>query len=392
MSDTCTERKRGRRSNRFTRQRILLGGCVAALSLGIAACGGSGDSSESAGGSGGESGAATKVSFVYAGPIRDGGFNESISAIAKSVDEMPDVEVTNTDNIPFTDRAARVLDQLVATGTDVIIDAAGVADQTISVCESHPDVSCLTVYPQGDLPENVGGWSYDWWNQEYAQGVAAGLTMKEDPDSTNTIGYVQSFEIPLTFSVVNANLLGCQSVNPDCKIRLININSYYDPPGSTQAAETLADAGVDILNTWVNDTSVCQVAERRGLPTFGHYYDYSASCPKSMVRSALQLGEDWFKSQVESMAGGDWKAETPILPLKPGNSWFSEWGPEVAKGIQEETDAVVAQLESGDLDPFVGPIKDQKGKVRIKEGEAIDPEVLYAGWDWYVEGVIASAK
>lgn len=392
MADTRREPPHGRRSNRLARRTVVLGACVAALSLGIAACGGSGDSSSGSGGSEAESGDATKVSFIYAGPIRDGGFNESIAAVAESLDGEPGIEVANTDNIPFTDRAARVLEQLVATGTDVIVDAAGVADQAAAVCEANPKISCLTVYPQDGLPENVGGWSYDWWNQEYAQGVAAGLTMKEDPDSTNTIGYVQSFEIPLTYAVVNAHLLGCQSVNPDCKMRLININNYYDPPGSTQAAETLADAGVDMLNTWVNDTSVCQVAERRGLPTFGHYFDYSASCPKSMIRSALQLGDGWFKSQIESMAAGDWKPETPILPLEPGSSWFSEWGPEVSEDVQKQTDAVIADIQSGKLDPFAGPIKDQKGKVRIKDGESVSPEVLYAGWDWYVEGVTASAK
>lgn len=393
MAGIRSERRHAWRLARLTRRGVTLGFCAAFLSLGAVACGGSGDGTATGGDAdGAASGDVKKVSFLYAGPLKDGGFNESIAAIAASLDESPDIEVANTDNIPFTDRAGRVLEQLVASGTDVIVDAAGVADQVIAVCESHPSISCLTVYPQGDLPANVGGWSHDWWNQEYAQGVAAGLTMKEDPDSTNTIGWVQSFEIPLTFAVVNAHLLGCQSVNPDCKMRLININNYYDPPGSTQAAETLADAGVDMLNSWVNDTSVCQVAERRGLPTFGHYYDYRASCPTSMIRSALQLGEGWFTSQIEAMAAGDWTPETPILPLEPGSSWFSEWGAEVSEDVQRQTDAVIAQLQSGELKPFAGPIKDQKGTVRIKEGDAVSPEVLYSGWDWYVEGVIASAS
>lgn len=148
---------------------------------------------------------------------------------------------------------------------------------------------------------------------------------------------------------------------------------------------------MDILNTWVNDTSVCQAAERRGSPTFGHFFDYTPSCPESMIRAAVQGESPWFVEQVQALLDGNWKAGEPaILPLDENNSWFGEWGKNVPENVRTETERVIAEIQDGTLDPFAGPIKDQDGKVRVKEGETIDQDTWYAGWDWYVQGVSAS--
>jgi hypothetical protein len=43
------------------------------------------------------------------------------------------------------------------------------------------------------------------------------------------------------------------------------------------------------------------------------------------------------------------------------------------------------------FNPFTGPITDNTGVVRIKEGEAWGGDKM-GNFDWYVEGVIGKAK
>ena len=46
----------------------------------------------------------------------------------------------------------------------------------------------------------------------------------------------------------------------------------------------------------------------------------------------------------------------------------------------------LAGFEDGSFNPFVGPIKDQSGKVRVPDGQAMEFGEL-VGWNWYVQGV-----
>ncbi len=54
--------------------------------------------------------------------------------------------------------------------------------------------------------------------------------------------------------------------------------------------------------------------------------------------------------------------------------------------VQEEAKAIEAKIRSGELHPFTGPIKDQDGTLRAKDGEVLSDEALLS-MDWYTEGV-----
>ena len=64
---------------------------------------------------------------------------------------------------------------------------------------------------------------------------------------TGTIGYIGSFPIPEVVSGINAMMLGAQSVRPDMKVKIIWVNTWYDPGKEAAAARALADQGADIL-------------------------------------------------------------------------------------------------------------------------------------------------
>ena len=58
-----------------------------------------------------------------------------------------------------------------------------------------------------------------------------------------------------------------------------------------------------------------------------------------------------------------------------------------AQEVQDEVNAAKAQVISGELHPFTGPIADNTGEQRVAEGETMSDEALLS-FDWLVEGVV----
>ena len=56
--------------------------------------------------------------------------------------------------------------------------------------------------------------------------------------------------------------------------------------------------------------------------------------------------------------------------------------------VRNQVDAVREQMLMGEFYPYVGPIYDASGTLRVKEGEELSRMFLYDDWDWAVEGVV----
>ena len=62
-------------------------------------------------------------------------------------------------------------------------------------------------------------------------GLIAGKLTK-----SNIIGYIGSFPIPEVVSGINAFTLALRSVNPEAQVRVVWVNSWYDPGKEAAAA------------------------------------------------------------------------------------------------------------------------------------------------------------
>ena len=61
-------------------------------------------------------------------------------------------------------------------------------------------------------------------------------------DQERHVGYVLGYDVPLIIGAVNAFTMGCRSVNPNCEVRTVITNDYFNPPKTSQAVSTLLDA------------------------------------------------------------------------------------------------------------------------------------------------------
>jgi hypothetical protein len=60
---------------------------------------------------------------------------------------------------------------------------------------------------------------------------------------TGTAGYIASFPIPEVVRGINSFMLGAQSVNPDFKMKVVWVNTWFDPGKEADAAKALIDQG-----------------------------------------------------------------------------------------------------------------------------------------------------
>jgi basic membrane protein A len=361
------------------------GAVVVVAALVGAGCGDSGSSGSS--GSGGAGGAEVKAHWLYTGPKDDGGYNVAMQISETAMGNIDGVETTATYEVPYSQRATQIAEQAVAQGSNVLVETLGLGALMTDVCRQNPDIYCFPTSDAEKQPDNSRSWWPQDWDLNYTAGVAAGLTTQ-----TNEIGLIGSFDIPLIRQAVNTYVLGCQSVNPGCQVRVVYTNTYFDPAKESEAARTLIDSGADVIRNWVDSPAFCQVAEDEGVWAVGEFADFIESCPDSAIVSTIWDLSDYFTQQIKAIQNGEFVGGKLDL-IESGDGvgvpHLSAFGAFVSDDVQQQTEEVWAQIVDGE-DLVVGPIYDQDGNLMFKEGEAVPHEFMLSKWKWYVQGVIAN--
>jgi len=202
---------------------------------------------------------------------------------------------------------------------------------------------------------------------------------------TGTAGYVASFPIPEVVSGINAFMLGAQSVNPDFKVRVVWVNSWYDPGKEADAAKVLFGQGADIITQHTDSTAPLQIAEEEGKHGFGQASDMIRFAPNAQLTAIVDDWSGYYVERVQAVLDDSWESvdiwgglDTGMVSMAP----FTNVADDVAKMATETTEAI----KSGELHPFTGPIRNQAGEEVVGEGETLaDGDVL--GMNWYVQGI-----
>jgi basic membrane protein A and related proteins len=373
--------------NLLSRRRVLglAGLAMAGLGSGgiLSACGADDGASGGGGGGGGAGGEGTKIAWAMNGPINDQSWEATHAQSMRAVEKaFPNAEVSYVDQVPFGKQGEQTFLKLAQDGNKLVFVTTAFGDDLARAAERSPDTIFMGV-GEDKTSKNVGFYYVANWSVAYILGVAAGLLTK-----SNTLGYVASFPVANVFADVNGLLLGARSVNPDAEVRVVKIDSWYDPPKAVQAVNALVDQGADFVWHILGDTAVPQAAEKRGVWSAAWSLDARQVAPKGYVSTTLSNWDDYCVETARAVIQGDFKPPQfppgDILELGKGVD-RGDWGDRVPEDVRSEADAVRAKLMGG-FNPFVGPIRDSKGKERVAEGEEIDT-TTFLTWDWSFEGV-----
>jgi basic membrane protein A and related proteins len=324
-----------------------------------------------------------KVGFVYLGPVGDLGWTFQHDAGRKNMmAALGDrVETTYLENVPESADAERALENLVRSDHQLIFATSfGYMDQTLRVAEKYPNVHFehATGYKRA---ANVSTYDARWYEGDYLQGVIAGKISK-----SGVLGWIAPFPIPLVISGINASILGAQTVNPNIKLKIIWVNTWFDPPKEADAAKVLADQGVDVLMTYTDSPAVMQTAEQRGIHAFGRSSDMIKFGPHAQLSATVNNWGPYYTKRAEDELAGTWKSEATWAGLDSNVIVMAPYTnmPDDAKKLASDTEA---SIKAGTLHPFKCPLVDQDGNnVECKGGNHLD-DLQIRSMNFYVKGI-----
>ena len=222
--------------------------------------------------------AADNICFVYVSPVGDAGWTYQHDLGRKDMEKALAGKVTTkfVENVAEGADAERVIRELAQSGCKVVFATSfGYMNYMEKVSKQFPKVTFMhaTGYKTGP---NFGIYNARFYEGRYLNGVIAGKMTK-----SNILGYVAAFPIPEVLQGINAFARGARSVNPKAEVRVIWVNSWYDPGKEREAALTLMSQNADIVTHHTDSTAVVQAAEEKGKYAFGYHSDMSKYGPKA---------------------------------------------------------------------------------------------------------------
>jgi len=360
---------------------------VLALSLLAAACGGDdeGDTATTAAPSGDtettaaamDDGEALKVAFVHVGPVADKGWSWAHDQGMRYLEENMNVETTFLESIPEGSDSQRVFEDLAADGNQLIFGTSfGYMEPMLAAAENFPDVAFM--HATGFMSsENMGNYFGAAEEGRYLTGMAAGAATE-----SNLIGYVAAFPIPEVLRGINAFTLGAREVNPDAQVQVVWTSTWFDPPKEGTAAQSLLDAGADVIAMHQDSAAPGQAAEAAGAKWVGYNTDMTEFAPTAWLTAPVWDWGPFYLAQAQAVAAGTWEPTAYYGNMADGMVRLAPFG----ESVDADTIALIeerqAQIIDGSFSVFPDPIVNQDG-VEQPLGDIF-------GIDYFVEGVIGS--
>ena len=327
-----------------------------------------------------------QVGFVYVSPIGDAGWSYAHDKGRLAVEAMDGVTTSYVESVPEGPDSERVMLNMARKGFDVIFATSfGYMDPMLKVAKQYPKV--VFEHCSGfKLAPNMGNYFGRMYQARYLSGMVAGAMTK-----SNNLGYVAAFPIPEVIRGINAFTLGAQSVNPKVQVRVVWTKTWYDPATEKEAAKSLLDVGADVIAQHQDSPGPQEAAQEKGVYSVGYNSDMSAFAPKAHLTAPVWNWGPLYRQLVEKARKGTWKSQAKWDGMKEGIVDLAPFGPMVPESVRQKVLSKKKDILSGSTDVFVGPIKDQKGTVRIPAGKAAtDGEML--GMKYFVQGVIGTLE
>ena len=324
-----------------------------------------------------------KIAFVYVTPITPAGWVHQHELGRQAVQAAlgDKVKTTYVENVPEGADAERVIRDLARQGNKLIFTPSfGYMEPTLRVAKDFPDVKFESITGYKTAP-NVAVANARYYEGRYLSGIAAGRMTK-----TNVAGYVAGFPIPEVLQGINAFTLGMRSVNPKAVVKVIWLNSWFDPPRERDAAMTLFNQGADVIAFHTGSNAVMAAAQERGKLAVAYHSDMRAVAPDAQIVAVTHQWGAYYTARARAVLDGSWKSGKVWGGVKEGMIRMEGFGPKVPKAVRSEVLAREKDIASGKLKPFAGPIEDNEGHLVLARGQALSDEQIL-NMNFLVSGV-----
>lgn len=325
----------------------------------------------------------TKVGVILNGKVDDHSWSEShyegLEQTAKELNLSMFYEECVT-----VDTIEEIIDDFVEEGCKIIIANSFEFGECINqVSKEYPEIYFFHATGVGE-GKNLTTYFGRMYQIRYLSGIVAGLQTR-----TNEIGYVAAFPISEVNRGINAFTLGVRSVNSEARVYVSWTNSWNDDTAAETATNTLLEKyNVDVLAMHTDSIRPLEIAEEKGVMSIGYNVDNSDHYPKTYLTAAVWDWDNFYTPNILKCLQGKIEGNHYWEGIETGMVSLAPLTDNVKSGTEDIIIREMEKLRSGTYDVFYGPILDNNGSVRVKEGESLTDSVMLNEFDWYVEGVV----
>ena len=323
-----------------------------------------------------------KVGFVYVSPVGQAGWTWQHDQARLALERTlgPQVRTTFVEAVPEGADAERVMRDLASQGHRLIFATSfGYQEPALRVAADFPAVRF----------EHAGGWrtaaNLSHYNARFYEGRWLAGWLAGKASRSGVAGYVAGFPVPEVVQGINAFAQGMRAANPQAVVRVLWLNTWFDPPREREAALTLVAGGADVLTNHSGSPAVPQAAQEKGVRLVAYQSDMSRFAPTAQL---VAVTADWsghYVATARAVAAGTWAPKPVWGGIRDGMVRVQALAADVPAPWRRELAAREKLLASGRGGPFTGRLVDQAGTVRQARG-TLDDAAL-ARMDWFVQGV-----
>ena len=331
----------------------------------------------------GNAAAVDNVGFVYVSPIGDAGWTYQHDLGRLQMEKETGVSSNYVENVAEGSDAERVIREMAKRGDKVIFATSfGYMNYMLKVSKKFPKTAFVhaTGYKMG---KNMGIYNARFYEGRYLTGVIAGEMTK-----SNVLGYVAAFPIPEVLQGINAFIQGARSVNPKAELRVIWVNSWYDPGKERQASMTLMSQGADVLTHHTDSTAAVQAAEEKGKYAIAYHSDMSKYGPTAHLTATTHHWGNFYSKTVKEVQAGTWKPTSVWGGYAQGMISLAPLNKAIPADVQARIGQMEKKMTEGSMHAFAGPVIGQDGKTIVAAGQNMTDDQLNS-MNFYVQGVVS---
>jgi simple sugar transport system substrate-binding protein len=174
-------------------------------------------------------------------------------------------------------------------------------------------------------------------------------------------------------------------------VRVIFTGEWEDEAHDAAATNALVDAGCDVIGCHLDAPKVViETAEGRGAKTCGHAFDQAPLAPKGYITGAEYEWSGMFETFIEILQQGGTLPNFVTGGYDKGYVLSSPFGAGATPAAISAATTAMQAMKSNDA-IFVGPIKDNAGKIVVPAGTTYGPYAAELQQTSYlIDGVVGS--
>lgn len=310
--------------------------------------------------------------------------------LARTKERFPFFDYIAVEAVDVGDATTVAVDLIKTEGVDIVwsnFEFEGL--ELFKINEEYPDtIFVIDMLGDWTTAKNVIRAAYRAEQAAYLAGLLSGFMTE-----TNHLGILGAEDCPWCSRSINTYALGAWEANPDVKVHVRWVGSWYDPPTEAEVVRTLIDEfDADIIFGLTDSPAPAEICNTEGV--------WYIPCWGDMVREGWATEEailvnvycNW-----DVVLDGIIKSVLAKVPFGPNPSFMGMSDTIVVEGIELPM-VDLRTVDKVGIDAISSVAKEKLTQEQLNLIQERREQMIYRGWDPYIkelvdtEGIIRSPE